>query len=354
MFCEAKEKKTTYILPTELGEKIIQNLGDCDICKVDLTGLWEEQLQDVRKGTLSLTDLEKAMMEHVEQLIEDIKKKPMTPLSTKPKYHQIAVCPKCGNKILSGEKGAFCAGWKSGCEIWLPKTKWGITFSEDDYKKLLEGEKLEKEIEENEEKKKIRIAYDAKRGLVDADEKIEEIAICPLCGGKILATKSRFYCSGNGTGKSCSVLGYRNICGAYIENEDIKELLENKEIEKTCKKDEREWKQKMKYDFKESRITFVQPERKSAGYKCPCCKKSDLYEGEKMYRCMDSKCGFTIWKTVAGHVLTDEELTDISNDGITKEIDDFKSKKGTNFTAKLKLNKRKKQMEFEFPKKEES
>ena len=66
-----------------------------------------------------------------------------------------------------------------------------------------------------------------------------------------------------------------------------------------------------------------------------------------MYRCNNNKCGFTLWKTVAGHVLTDEEIKSLLK-GSTEPIDDFVSKKGSNFSAKLKLNKRKKAVEFEF------
>lgn len=349
---EKKEKKTTYIIPTELGEKIIRNLGDCDICKVDLTGLWEEQLQDVRSGKMTLTELEKAMREHVEQLVEDIKNTPMTPLSTKARYHQIATCPSCGNKILAGEKGTFCAGWKSGCNIWMPKEKWGIIFEEKDYKELLNGNTIEKKTEDEDGNiKTIKVAFNAARGgIYDTNEPLDEICECPSCGGKILASKSRFYCTGNGTGKSCPVMGYRTICNAKITDNDIKDLLSEKEIEKQCSKDGKEWPQKMKYDFKENRIAFVQKERKSSGYKCPCCKKNEMYETEKMLRCMDSKCGFTLWKTVAGHALSDDEIKVISEKGKTDLIEDFVSKKGSNFSAYLKLNKRKKTMEFEFEK----
>ena len=185
--------------------------------------------------------------------------------------------------------------------------------------------------------------------MVDADEKIEVIATCPSCGGDIYATDTRFYCAGNGVGKTCPVSGYRNICGSHLETEDIKSLLNKEEIEKTCSKDGKEWQQKMKYNFSENRVEFVQKERNMTSYRCPCCKKSDLYETEKMYRCNNNKCGFTIWKTVAGHVLTGEEIESLLK-GTTDTIEDFISKKGSKFSAKLKLNKRKKSVEFDFDK----
>ena len=343
---EKKEKKTVYIVPTDTGEKIIRNLGDCDICKVDLTGLWEEQLRDVRAGKMSLSDLENAMKKHVEQILEDMKNTPMTPLSTKSRYKQIMACPNCGNKILSGEKGAFCAGWKSGCNTWLPREKWGISFTDDDYIDLLSGKTIEKE---SEEEGKIRLVYDRNRGgLVNADVPVVSVMKCPKCGGDVMMNDKRFYCIGSGTGKSCDVGGYLTVCGATLEKDDIVSLLGGSEIEKTCSKDGKEWQQKLKYDFNENKVSFVQKEKKISAYTCPCCKKNPMYDGGKMYRCTESKCGFTIWKTVAGHELTDEEIGKIITDGKTDLIEGFKSKKGTDFSAMLVLNKRKKSVEFKF------
>ena len=346
---EKKEGKSVLVIPTEIGEKIIRNLGDCDICKVDLTGLWEEQLSEVRSGKRSLEQLEADMRTHVEKLVKDIHDTPMTPLSNRQRYLEIAACPSCGKKILAGEKGAFCSGWKAGCGIWMPRTKWGAEFTDQDYIELLSGKSVRKTIDlEDGANKEATIVYDQKRGgLVDADEPLEEVCECPVCGGKVFSSGSRFYCAGNGTGKSCTVAGYRRICGAYLETDDIRIILSGGTVEKTCSKDGRQWQQKLFYDKQEMRVAFVQPERKMSGYKCPCCRKYDMYVTDSMYRCSDKACGFTIWKTIAGHTLTETETTALVNEGKTGMIEDFVSKKQTTFSAMLSVNKKTKSIDFE-------
>ena len=47
-------------------------------------------------------------------------------------------------------------------------------------------------------------------------------------------------------------------------------------------------------------------------------------------------CNFTLFKTVAGHTLTAAEISELFTNGATPLIQDFKSKKGTVFTARLK------------------
>ena len=353
---EKKEKKTTYLVPTKLGEDIIQNLGSCDICKVDLTGIWEEQLEDVRTGKMTISELEKEMKDHVAQLVQDIKTTPMKDLSsysTRKRYVKIAVCPSCGKDVVAGEKGCFCTGWKSGCPVCITKKQWGVTFSDDDCKKLLAGDIVEKEMKDDDEKTyTARLKYDpAKGGLYDTAKPPEKVMKCPVCGGDIMVDRRRFYCTGPSVGKTCNVSGWINICNAELTQDDIQDLLDKKEIEKTCSKDGKSWQQKMKYNFTDHKVEFVRKEHASSGYKCPCCKKSDMYETDKMLRCMDSKCGFVIWKTVCAHDLTRDEIKSIIKTGKTDVITGLVSKAGREFSAALKVNKRGKKMDFEFEKK---
>ena len=47
-------------------------------------------------------------------------------------------------------------------------------------------------------------------------------------------------------------------------------------------------------------------------------------------------CKFTLFKTVAGHTLTVAEISELFTNGETPLIQDFKSKKGSDFAARLK------------------
>lgn len=72
-----KEGKRTVVAPTPTGILIIENIKWCDICRVDMTGEWEEKLELVRSGLLDLSSLELAMKEQVERLVDEIKAREM-------------------------------------------------------------------------------------------------------------------------------------------------------------------------------------------------------------------------------------------------------------------------------------
>jgi Topoisomerase IA len=144
-----REGKKDYIHPTDIGMAIIRNLGPCDICKVDLTGEWEEKLEDVRTGKLSLQKLEEEMRQGVRDMIADIKRTPMTPFSMRSSTKVVGTCSSCGKDIIESEKGFSCTGYKkdgTGCNIMLWKNKWGTTFSYDDFVALIDEKKV---IEKN-------------------------------------------------------------------------------------------------------------------------------------------------------------------------------------------------------------
>jgi len=85
---------------------------------------------------------------------------------------------------------------------------------------------------------------------------------------------------------------------------------------------------------------------------CPKCGK-ELRQSERALGCTGYRegCDFTIWNTVAGHRLTDAEKEALVMKGKTELINDFVSKKGTNFSAFLILDENQK-VSFEFPPRE--
>jgi DNA topoisomerase-3 len=72
-------------------------------------------------------------------------------------------------------------------------------------------------------------------------------------------------------------------------------------------------------------------------YKCPLCGET-LEENRNTLFCTNSNnsCKFTLFKTIAGHTLTAEEIGELFTNGRTPLIQDFRSKKGTEFSASLK------------------
>ena len=73
---------------------------------------------------------------------------------------------------------------------------------------------------------------------------------------------------------------------------------------------------------------------------CPVCKQGEIIENTKAYGCAlwRDGCGFTIWKTVAGHRLSMAEISQLIEHGRTEHVDGFRSKAGKAFSARLRLD----------------
>jgi len=70
---------------------------------------------------------------------------------------------------------------------------------------------------------------------------------------------------------------------------------------------------------------------------CPKCK-SKLIERFKSYSCTNDECDFTVWKTIAGHLLSREEFEQLLEKRSIGPLMGFRSKAGKRFAAVLKLN----------------
>lgn len=340
---EKKEGKTVYIMPTPVGEAIIKNLGPCDICKVDLTGIWEEKLELVRQGALSLPELEDGMKTHVEDLIRDIRDREMTAMSSEKKYEVIGTCPKCGKELCEGAKGFFCMGFKTKptpCGLGTYKEVSGAVLSADDFKAMLEGRTIEKECKKDGKTWQQKLKYDldtCKIEFVQGDS--TAFGTCPKCGGQLSGDGRSFRCSG------CDVTGYFNLLGATMTNEEVIRMLSGETIIKTLKKDKKSWEQPLTYSMDEKRFVFVKPQATESGRKCPFCKKG-MKETTRQITC---DCGFAIWKTgFFGHDFTEEELDDLFAEEKTRKIDGLKGKTGKIFSGFAIIDREKKKVQLAF------
>jgi DNA topoisomerase-3 len=70
---------------------------------------------------------------------------------------------------------------------------------------------------------------------------------------------------------------------------------------------------------------------------CPKCG-SPIIERFKSFTCANEECDFTIWKTIAGRLLSREEFETLVRDKHVGPLSGFRSRKGKRFPAVLKLN----------------
>jgi DNA topoisomerase-3 len=70
---------------------------------------------------------------------------------------------------------------------------------------------------------------------------------------------------------------------------------------------------------------------------CPKCG-SPIVERFKSFTCTNEECDFTIWKTIAGRLLSREEFETLVRDKQVGPLSGFRSRKGKRFPAVLKLS----------------
>ncbi|MDB9138699.1 type IA DNA topoisomerase [Parabacteroides distasonis] len=84
-----------------------------------------------------------------------------------------------------------------------------------------------------------------------------------------------------------------------------------------------------------SKILFP---KKPSDIHCPKCGKGSLVFYPRCAKCSDPDCGLTLFRSVAGKSLTDEQLTQLAVNGETGIIKGFTSKAGKSFEASLSLD----------------
>lgn len=343
-----KSKNKEYLVPTAMGEEIINNLGDCAITKVDMSGHWEERLQEVRLGNLSLDDLEQEMRLEVERLIDEIRNKPMTPLSTGYGSNTIGICPLCGGNVISGKKSFFCSAYKEkGCSFGFVKKLLGATISDNEGKKLMSGEVIVKKLTKDgrtwEQKLRLNDAHELE---FVKEQRVATAYTCPSCGGTMMENDKNLICSNFNMDdeSACHFYIPKDICGYHLKEKDLKLLFENGRTEVISGFVS---KSKKKFDaalkMEDGKVEFDFPKPQKSGLQCPVCGK-ELLDTSYGYVCEDhnkdgSGCKFSgipkqlcqksIDKNLAKKLLTGKK---------TEILTGFKSKKGKSFSAALILS----------------
>ena len=100
-------------------------------------------------------------------------------------------------------------------------------------------------------------------------------------------------------------------------------------------------------------------QRRNLGIACPRCgdteAKGELIENRRGFGCSSWKsaeepgCGFVVWKTISGKIITEDVLRELLENGRTKELSGFRSRNGKPFRGMLVLDpKAERVVSFEF------
>ncbi|MFW5853927.1 MAG: DNA topoisomerase 3 [Thermodesulfobacteriota bacterium] len=179
----------------------------------------------------------------------------------------------------------------------------------------------------------------------------QDLGTCPACGGKIIEGKRGFGCGNwRETDGGCRFVIWKTVAGKTLSPEMIKELTEKREIgplDGFMSKKGKPFSAKLRVVQEEDgswRTVFEfgdPPSNAEALGKCPACG-GNVVEGNKGYGCVnwkqeDGGCKFVIWKTVAQKEIPQQTAKKLLEQGATEELFGFISRKGSSFSARLKL-----------------
>ena len=116
---------------------------------------------------------------------------------------------------------------------------------------------------------------------------------------------------------------------------DLAKIERGEMKEKDFRKDIESYATQITDELLSSKILF--PQRRS-DILCPKCGKGSLVFYPRCAKCSDADCGLTLFRSVAGKSLTDEQLTQLAVNGETGIIKGFTSKAGKRFEASLSLD----------------
>ena len=355
------EAQKNYLVSTARGREVIA-LMDEKVKSPEMTGEWEFKLSQVEKGKLTPIEFRDGIVNYVKELFEHLRQKYGSQFERETVTEAIP-CPKCSSPLEIAPWGYVCknaeCGFKAGHTIA------GRTLSHAEMATLLKNSKSDllsgfKSKKGTTFSATLTLSEDGNIGFEfsdDARTKIPTAYKCPKCGKTLLDSGNRLICEGsdvttsnneNGdptltpdTAPTCDFVFYKTIAGHIMTDEEIAELFNNgttEIISGFLTKKGTQFNAKIVWD-KDFKATFAFENDghfhgTETKFNCPLCKKK-LEENKNAIFC--PACNFTLFKSMAGKKLRVADIKALLTDGKTELLTGFKSKKGTEFDAYVKL-----------------
>lgn len=255
--------KNGVLTPTTAGMSIYKAFKNLECFRVDMTGQWEEKLQQIRAGSYTFEEMEEGMRQYVIHLIDEIKALNVTSLEGISRGHakSLGECPKCHGDMLSGKTGFYCSNYKNGCTFSTYKKIFETPISDSEYSKMLGAKRINKKVSWKGKEWTAEFELDMETGRVNMikNEPKTIDAECPKCHKKQLVD------FGKGIKCECGFILWKtmkiNGHEKKLSDKVIKDLLEDKVTESvsgfTSKKGNK-FSAKLKLsDAKDGHIEFV-------------------------------------------------------------------------------------------------
>ena len=136
-----RNKKT--IRATEFGIATIKSLAGKNVISPALTAEWEEKLQNIENGSITVSDFKNAMHSYVKDETDDHLMIKKSTYSESANREVIGKCPKCGKDVVMTSKYVMCSTYKKesegNCEFITSIVIAGTKVPKTEFKKIIAG-----------------------------------------------------------------------------------------------------------------------------------------------------------------------------------------------------------------------
>lgn len=319
-----EQKSGLYI--TGLGKQYICAVEPLEISSPVFAAIMDTEMKKVQRGEANYDEVYGKVLHGLYDMCSQIDNiKSLTRTTS-------AKCPVCGGEIKIGRFRYEC----SGCDFKMQKNVCGKEIDEKLLEKLVSGEVSN----QYNFKKKDGTAFKAKLK-IENNELVFDFSSgisCPKCKEKdVVINKGGAFCA-------CGLRIFRKIAGKELTDSELKELLKNgilKNISGFIGKSGKPFTASVV--LKEDGTTEFQFDNNDNLFHCPLCQNESVKINKGGAFC---NCGLKIFRNMAGHSFSDKELESLLAKGRTKQIQDFTSKSGKEFSASVILVDGKTQFDF--------
>lgn len=342
------EKKRKTLDVTELGMKLI-DVSPEGLKSPQITAEWEKKLRLMELAEYNYDDFMSEIRVYIEENLDELRQKSLGATFASERGsdgEEVATCPHCKSAIVDKGKIYVCgANTKEEPCFIVAKVIAKKKISASMIKEIAsKGEtNVVKGFTSKDGKKfDAKLKLDGKNlGFAFGDAK--EVGVCPHCGKEVLDKGSVYACKSSSKGNPCFIMS-NTIAKKKISATQVKKLLEKgvtDEIKDFTSSKGANFNAKLKLEGGKVSFAFDNKAKtppKSTNLTCPFCQKGEIKENAKAFGCSNWKdgCKFTVWKN--GSAITQEVIKELIENGYTAKIEGLKNKKGSTFSASLKMD----------------
>ncbi|PAD73070.1 DNA topoisomerase [Paenibacillus campinasensis] len=229
------EVKKNLVYLTAKGQNFLELVYEHPIASVELTGEFEQKLEEVADGRrdpeallLEFRDFTYEILKYKDQLQSKIAEL----LGNKALFvhqNEVGSCPLCSKPIVEREKSYSCTGWKEGCSFSIWKIYRQVSISSTQAKHLLAGkEVLLKGIPKKDNDGTYDLFIFLKGSSIEVRFPTSEdfsLGACPRCKQPVLENQYNYRCSQWKAG--CTFKLSKDFLGQSIKTSQMKKLLKS-------------------------------------------------------------------------------------------------------------------------------